>query len=382
VPDQPPDATAATPSFNDVAATSPSNAWIVGTTQLPLHPWHTLVVHWNGRTWRRVPSPDEPGRRTSSGLTAVAATSLRNAWAVGFTNLLNHSTIIEHWNGVAWKLVPSPQPPKGKFSTLDDVAATSRNDAWAVGYETIGPGSNSRSLIEHWNGTNWKQVPSPSITTPGGEQIQNGLSGVTAISVNNVWAVGDYIVGSGSAQTLIEHWSGTKWAIVPSPDPQGQFSPTFLGGVAAISPTDIFAVGSAGDVFAPTATMILRWLGATWQPVKSPSNDETVESLSDVSAVSASDAWAVGSYENQISHTNNLTLILRWNGRRWLAVRAPFPRGAVVDSLGSVAAVSAKQAWAVGSIGGGPHDGAALLLRWNGARWAIAALPRLLGRHG
>jgi hypothetical protein len=40
----------------------------------------TLVLHWDGRTWARVPSPS-PG--TGSDLLGVAASSAGNAWAVG-----------------------------------------------------------------------------------------------------------------------------------------------------------------------------------------------------------------------------------------------------------------------------------------------------------
>jgi len=188
----------------------------------------------------------------------------------------------------------------------------------------------------------------------------------------NVWAVGDYIVGSNPPQTLIEHWNGIKWAIVPSPNPDGAASPDHLNGVAAISPADIFAVGDLGDVFAPTQTMILRWKGIRWRHVPSPSNQRAVETLSAVSAVSASDAWAVGSYVNQAS-SKNLTLVLRWNGRKWQAVRSPFPRGAAIDGLVSVAAVSAEAAWAVGFTEGGLQR-RPLLMHWNGARWAVVAV--------
>lgn len=298
-----------TETFNAVAATSPANAWIVGTTAAI--PVHTLIIHWNGRIWRRVPSPNAAGRRTSSYLYGVAATSRRNAWAVGESNVQNISTLIEHWNGTAWKVVPSPSPnPKRDFSTLGAVAARTTSDAWAVGSVTVGPGSNSHTLIEHWNGTAWQQVPSPSITAGSGTQVQNGLGAVAAISPTNVWAVGSYIIGSDSAQTLIEHWNGTKWSIGASPDPQGSFSPTYLHGIAAISPANIFAVGNVGDIFAPTQNMILRWNGTTWKTVPSPSSPNAVEGLDAVSAASAGDAWAVGGSASQ-TNSKNMALILR-----------------------------------------------------------------------
>jgi hypothetical protein len=42
-------------------------------------------------------------------------------------------TLIEHWNGSAWTIVPSPNVGSGNNS-LAAVAARSANDVWAVGY--------------------------------------------------------------------------------------------------------------------------------------------------------------------------------------------------------------------------------------------------------
>ena len=367
------DASAPRNVFTGVAATSPANAWIVGTTEIGIDPVHTLIVHWNGKTWQRVPSPGAAGRRTSSYLNAVAATSRRNAWAVGESNIKALSSLTEHWNGTAWKVVPSPSPKGVTF--LNAVAARTVNDAWAVGLVIVGPGSNSRTLIEHWNGKSWVRVPSPSFTkAPRGTQVQNSLNSVAEISASNVWAVGDYIVGSDAAQTLIEHWNGTKWTIIPSP--VGLVNPNFLNAIAAVSPTDLFAVGGLGDFAFPTATMIFRWQGTKWRLVPSLTNDNAVQALGAVSAVSASDVWAVGASQSQIS-SKNPPLILRWNGRKWQTVRTPLPSRRVSVSLVSVAAVSAKVAWAVGSSTGASGPAEPLILRWNGARWVSVAVPRL-----
>lgn len=367
-------------TFNAVAATSPTNAWVVGSTEaLTIR---TLILHWNGRHWRRVPSPNMAGRHAASYFYAVAATSRRDAWAVGGSAVRHTATLIEHWNGKAWKIVPSPSPRRD-FGVLDAVAARTAKDAWAVGDVSTQLGVDSRTLIEHWNGTAWRRVPSPNITSaPSGTGIQNSLNGVAAISPSNVWAVGAYQIGPDPVQTLIEHWNGSRWSIVSSPDPEGTSSPATLLGIAAISRAKIFAVGAVGDFREPTHTMIVRWNGTRWHTVPSPNPGSVtaIEELSAVSAVSATNAWAVGVYEDQ-GAPNNLTLIQHWNGRHWRAVRAPFPHGADGDSLYSVAAVSARAAWAVGSALSGPLERPLyrpLLMRWNGTRWAIVTLPPTL----
>jgi hypothetical protein len=61
-----------------------------------------LIFHWNGTAWRQVTSP--PG---SAGglLTAAAATSVGNAWAVGGLNpgQPNGTVLVLRWNGKTWK---------------------------------------------------------------------------------------------------------------------------------------------------------------------------------------------------------------------------------------------------------------------------------------
>jgi hypothetical protein len=89
----------------------------------------------------------------------VTVLSGRSAWAVGEVALGGHSLIV-HWNGADWQRVPSPSP-SSQGNVLTGVAATSASDAWAVGYagsSSIG----STTLIEHWNGTTWTRQPDRS----------------------------------------------------------------------------------------------------------------------------------------------------------------------------------------------------------------------------
>jgi hypothetical protein len=187
----------------------------------PAGPVATSASACTGWTVTKTPNPGSPG------LTGVATTSPASAWAVGY--YLNHhsgaSTLIARWNGTAWKQVPSPNPggPTGA-NYLFGVAATSATNAWAVG---------SGNLIEHWNGTAWTQVPSHD-PSPG------GFAAVAATSASNVWAVGTYASGS-VPETLVEHWTGTRWGRLPSPSPGKDLNS--LDGVAATSATNAWAVG-------------------------------------------------------------------------------------------------------------------------------------------
>src|SRR5712692_934120 len=246
-----------------VAATSPTNAWAVGDYAIGGAD-QTLVEHWNGTRWKRVFSPS-PGGSHGNGLEGVAATSPTNAWAVGtYNNGTAEQTLVERWNGTRWKHVPSPNPGGPTHANfLSGVAATSSTNAWAVG--SYFNGTSFQTLVERWNGTRWKHVPSP---TPEGSK-DNVLFGVAATSSINAWAVGDYFNGTSHSQTLVERWNGTRWKRVPSPSPGGPTHANFLSGVAATSSTNAWAVGSYfnGTSF---QTLVERWNGTRWKHVPSP----------------------------------------------------------------------------------------------------------------
>jgi hypothetical protein len=73
----------------------------------------------------------------------------------------------------------------------------------------------TKTLIEHWNGRAWKLVGSPS---PGGSAGSSGdqsiLSAVSASYPPDAWAVGRYSSGNPVGQMLIERWTDRKWKAV------------------------------------------------------------------------------------------------------------------------------------------------------------------------
>ncbi len=322
-------------SLNAVAAVSANDVWAVGnaSTGSTL----TLIENWNGASWQVVSSPN-PGT-TDNSLNGVAAINATNVWTVGLSQ--NGSspsqTLIEHYNGTSWQVVASPNVGTS-YNQLDGVAALSASNIWAVGFYRNSSDTN-QTLIEHYNGTSWQVVTSPNLGT-----AQNSLYAVAAVRARNIWAVGNYTNNSGNNQTLIEHWNGTSWTIVPSPN--SGTSPNNLWGVAAVSAANIWTVGSSGaPASPPTQTLIEHWNGKHWKIVASPNPGSAHNSLSSVTAVSATNIWAVGAYEN--SNDPGQTLIENWNGTSWQVVASPNV-GTSDNGLSGVAAVSASNLWAIG----------------------------------
>src|SRR5213078_4774245 len=93
-------------------------------------------------------------------------------------------------------------------SILTGVAATSPSNVWAVGHYDSAS-TPTKPLIEHYNGTRWSVVASPNVSTS-----DSVLSGVVATSPSTVWAVGPYFPKTGPTKTLIKHYDGTRWGVV------------------------------------------------------------------------------------------------------------------------------------------------------------------------
>src|SRR5262249_39157236 len=190
------------------------------------------------------------------------------------------NTLTQHWNGTSWSIVTSPNPGSGS-SYLIGIAAVTTSDVWAVGYSTSTSTGPKQTLIEHWDGASWKILPSPS---PGG--VDNQLYGVAAVATSDIWGVGYFTPRStGANQTLIEHWDGASWSVVSSPNAGSTINQ--LSDVAAVNATDVWAVGLSS----PGQTLVEHWDGASWSIVSSPNQGSALNQLDGVAAVTASDVW-------------------------------------------------------------------------------------------
>lgn len=319
-----------------------------------LMPNSSLIMHWNGRSW--AVSYDKPLGYFYN----VRATSARDVWAVGGTNWFSPSqTLAEHWNGKSWNRVATPTPGGSAYFT--GAAATSIRNAWAVGLIGPGPGIPSfpQPLIEHWNGRAWS-VQRFAEPAAGGE-----FSAVGALSRKDAWAVG-WTGGSseGSGQTtLIEHWNGRTWKRVPSPDPAG--TANTLSDVTALSRDDAWAVGYTASSGGQFKSLTLHWNGRAWRVVRSP-NPTGDTNLWRVVAVSRDDVWVVGYTNPTTCGPQCATIAMHWNGRTWHATPTPDAPGSNLNAFLGVVAVSSRNVWAVGTT----DWSRTLIAHWNGKAWS------------
>ncbi|HEY1387610.1 MAG TPA: hypothetical protein VGF38_03620 [Ktedonobacterales bacterium] len=335
--------------------------------------------------WRIVSSPNMADYAHSD-LRSVSAVSPTQAWAVGLAMDATQSpptlqSLVEEWDGTTWRLVAS-----AGFDSLNGVAALAPNDVWAVGgqfnYGAVGGSPPpERPLILHWDGTSWSVVPSARPADANAVELES----VAAISTHDVWAVGRQDAGSAHLlQPLVEHWDGSASHVITSPLPQGATNGS-LSSVTRIPGTkQLWAVGQWSSYSVPTLPqpLIEQWTGAAWQIVTSPTlpSGALGGTWKGVVALSASNAWAVGSY--WVKNPVDLhPLIGHWDGATWATVASPDTFG----ELNSVAAAGANDVRAAGThlTGSGASSGdgrrVPLIEQWDGSAWQIVATPEPSG---
>lgn len=319
-----------------------------------------LVEHWDGTSWTRVAVPG------GGQLAAITAISPRDAWAFG--TYTSRSPIAEHWDGSAWHRVALPTPKGAEDVAVESASADSSDDVWVVGYWGGATGPPLRALVEHWDGTAWSVVA--NATTSG----YGRLTGVSAVSATNVWAVGTYGVESGTRialRTLVQHWDGKAWTRVPSPNPPSASPPGAkldfsLWSVSASSADSAWAVGSytyyAANGNHTAHTLVLQWDGNSWTQVPSPNpgGARNASYLYGVTTPANGDVWAVGRYWHR---HRELPLALHWDGTAWHLV---WSHGTVPNlDLNAVASVGGNDVWTAGTDYSGSPP-ATLLEHWDG----------------
>jgi len=355
-------------SLNSVVCLTATDCVAVGDSYFSTHIKayeHTLVERWNGHRWSISPSP-HPG--TYSVLNAVSCSAPGFCVAVGSQDAF---ALVEEWNGSQWSVVPTPHKISAIPYSLLGASCRTSKDCVAVGYFYRPGGRNT--LVEHWDGRRWSIVPSPTPTETLDRPPDSELSGVSCTTGTACVAV-----GRDRQVPLVEQWNGTKWSIVPSPHPRVRGAESALKSVKCTSNTICVAVGFNGgtNFFPPSGdalhaaqlslpkrclptylhcavadSLIERWNGTTWSILSSPNVPGYDNGLAAVKCVSAVDCTAVGGAFNTLvlSRQPGYRLIEHYNGRTWSIVANPGPAATTASALGGISCATRTDCIAVGS---------------------------------
>lgn len=154
--------------LTSVIGFAPDDVWAVGNVTT-YYGGHTvtrpLLEHWDGFAWSLV-SRRGLHMGPLGTLNQLSGTSAHDVWAVGCTlrdERHGRKTVIGHYDGVRWTRVPSPNPQPYASQCLSAVSALNPSEAWAVG--TYGYNDQSygltHNLLAHWDGTSWTWDRSP-----------------------------------------------------------------------------------------------------------------------------------------------------------------------------------------------------------------------------
>ena len=321
------------------SASSPNDIWAVGQS----------TIHFDGTKWTAFPAPFIKGMNTAS-LTGVVDISPTLAWAVGNENNNGQSLfqqVIEQWDGKKWSVFPNPKFPPNSEAILFAMAPISANDIWAVGDFLQIDKNRDFNLFEHWDGTTWTATTVRVTKSPF-----ESLSGASADASNDAWAVG---FQGFAPQILAKHWDGTKWRTAATPQVAGNNNK--LNAVLALAPNDAWAVGFSTPgkpANAASLTLILHWDGTSWKVVPSPNVGPKTQfqsnTLLGLTANSANDIWAFGAYLEPDGSEQQKTLLLHWDGSSWKIAPSPNPTKGdfLLDSLVSGVTPSPGNVWIFG----------------------------------
>lgn len=333
-----------------VAGTSPNDVWYASIDNKQVaSPLRTRMVRWDGHTLADAPTVPWGGADSQQLVEDIAFDSSRDGWAVGTSwpwgsKYVNHYQVdspwTAHWTGDRWSVVPVP-PALDATTTISQpvaVAAISPSDAWMVGQyhlpENYGSGG---VLTQHWDGHRWSNVPNPLQDTP-----HAGLHGITAISSNDVWAVGQRNNADGAPVALAEHYDGSTWQSVDLP---AGAAPSALESVSATGPDDVWVAG--GDTTAGTNAaqpMVEHYDGSKWTVTDLP--DLGNAELYGVYAAAPDDVWATE--QTPVHATNQL---IHYDGSTWSAVAWPHPAEyGLLNHYPTITGFGSDDIWAVAGV--------------------------------
>jgi hypothetical protein len=144
----------------------------------------------------------------------------------------------------------------------------------------------------------------------------------------------------------------------------------------------MFAAGMVAMAVVPTGSVAIAApqpahpgviCDGTWHIVKTPVTKTHATWLQAVGAVSATDAWAVGSDNANPSNSYPHPRAEHWDGVSWSIVKAPLPNGSIGGSLQGIAVISSTDVWAVGWYKDFNAVDSVLVEHWTGSAWKLVS---------
>lgn len=159
--------------LTDVTALTADDVWAVGVSGARF-----FELHWNGRRWSRYVER-VPGGPVFGPVAVVSAAGADDVWAAanasGDGGPAWPDTVLVHWDGRGWRRV---QPPPRIFLALNDLLVTGPDQLWLAAFRANGDayGGGAR---EQLTGTRWQETDTDQfVVTALADDHAGGLWGV------------------------------------------------------------------------------------------------------------------------------------------------------------------------------------------------------------
>jgi hypothetical protein len=320
--------------LSGVSCTSSDRCMAVG-----LRNARPMAQRWDGSRWW-LERPPLPTGSNGGGLFGVRCIRASDCIGVGYFSMPDHAfpfTLIEHWNGSRWTLTETAATLHGDLVAIDCLSGSA---CTAVGHRI--DRAKDHSLVEHWDGYSWSIVPSPDPPDEG----ESTLDAVACLSDADCWAVGAAGHLFDDKGTLAEHWDGTSWAIVPSPNPPLMERAALLG-VACPESTRCFATGRSDDGSDLDAWTLLEvWDGRSWAIPPDPAPVPALNGLAGVACTGPQWCMVVG--DHRLPSDRVIASSEHWTGSQWVKQRPPLPYGSTGGQFFDVSCPGADRCVGVG----------------------------------
>ncbi len=174
----------------------------------------------------------------------------------------------------------------------------------------------------------WDVIPTPN----SANATQSVIRDVAAITPTDVWAVGGFTItngGSSPTYAFALHWNGSTWVEIPTPQPTSCPTCTHvtLWAVDALGPNDVWACGEKfvqGPGGSPgTHILVMHWNGSSWTAMNTPIQAAAGDVLYGVEAIAPNDVWFFGDYIYQGPTTSDRAIALHYDGSNFTFVPVP-----------------------------------------------------------
>jgi hypothetical protein len=310
-------------AFDDITAVSPHDVWAVGSAfqEGPRVVNTAIVERWDGSSWLAV---GLPAREKHASLTAVAGSSPDDVWVFGYVPAANGpAPFALHWNG-RWALRGSW---KGGTSGIDGAVALKWNNVWAF----------RTGQVLHYDGSRWAAA-----------KLSFGLSAGSAVSANDIWAI-----GQEDGSPILAHYRNGKWSARRVPLEASDLD--LLTAVQALPHNKIWVAGQVGDGSSARG-VALELQGTKWTDHNPPKDAYLDNLVPDGSG----GLWAAvdGPYDGQA--------VYHYSGR-WHTVILPHVKGKSTSAVALAWLPRSTTVFAAGLLlWGGFPDTEGAILRYAG----------------